>query len=536
MTSISTHELPFLADATAAAPRPRDRLRLFLVVAGAMAIGAVYAGWAGEDANWDWQNYHEYNVWALLNGRYDHDVIPPGFQTHFNPIIYFPWYYLRHALPPAIAGMTMGAVHGLNLALIYWLSRIVLGQAANAMTVVAALLLAALGPMTLSEVGTSFSDILTAIPIIAGLALILAADEPRPIRYIVAGLLVGLALGFKLTNIVFAIGLAGAALAAARPLVAVTCLAIGGAIGTIMTGGAWSLMLWREFGNPFFPLLNSLFPSPEMREITLLDRQFIPNGILDGLAYPFHWLVGNFRSSELPFRDARFAMLCVLLPIAFIAQMKHARAIFSRRDLQLLIFFVTSYAVWLILFSIQRYVVALELLTGPLIVLLLVRIVTAFRSTAPTHPVGRHASRSIFIIAAITAAWSQPTDWWRRPWSNPYAPMISSRLSQPATYLLLDKPLAFVAPLLPAGSRFYTIADLALPILPAGKYDNRIRAGLKEPLPGGVWEMHIKGRPFRAEALAAYDLMIDASQPCVEIEGAQLGSTNVACPLRSTGS
>jgi hypothetical protein len=114
--------------------------------------------------------------------------------------------------------------------------------------------------------------------------------------------------------------------------------------------------------------------------------------------------------------------------------------------------------------------------------------------------------------------------------------MISSRLSQPATYLLLDKPLAFVAPLLPAGSRFYTIADLALPILPAGKYDNRIRAGLKEPLPGGVWEMHIKGRPFRAEALSAYDLMIDASQPCVEIEGAQLGSTNVACPLRSTGS
>ncbi len=216
------------------------------------------------------------------------------------------------------------------------------------MTIVAALLLAALGPMTLSEVGTGFTDILTAIPIIAGLAPMLAADEPRPIRYIVAGILVGLALGFKLTKHRLRNWPGGRRAGAARPLVAVTCLAIGGAIGTIMTGGVWSLMLWREFGNPFFPLLNSLFPSPEMREITLARSAVHSEGNSGWPGLSFHWLVSEISAApELPFRDARFAMLCVLLPIAFIAQRKHARY-FRERDLQLLIFFVASYAVWLI--------------------------------------------------------------------------------------------------------------------------------------------------------------------------------------------
>lgn len=531
MTAVSTHEPLSAARADSTAAPRRVWPRPALVIAGAMAIGAAYAGWAGEDANWDWQNYHEYNVWAVLNGRYDHDVIPPGFQTYFNSYIYFPWYYLRHTLPPAVAGMIMGAVHGLNLALVYWLSRIVLGHAANALTIAAAVVLAAFGPMTLSETGTSFSDILTSMPIIAGIALMLAVKDPRPMRYIGAGLLVGLAVGFKLTNIVFAIGLGAAALAATRPLLAMTCLAIGGAIGSVIAGGAWSLMLWREFGNPFFPLVNSLFPSPEMHQITVLDRQFIPRSFLDGLAYPFYWVAGNFRSSELPFRDARFALLFVLVPIAVVGRIKSARPLFSRRDVQLLIFFAASYAIWLTLFSIQRYAVALELLTGPLIVLLLMRIFTAFGGGNPQKDLSLRASLAVLTIAAIAAAWTQPTDWWRRPWSNPYRPAIPSQLAQPATYFLLDKPLSFVAPLLPAGSRFYTISDAALTIIPGGKFDRRIRDGLKDPLPGGLWEMHIKGRPFQPEALAAYGLMIDMSKPCVDIEGAQLNSTNVACPL-----
>jgi hypothetical protein len=138
-------------------------------------------------------------------------------------------------------------------------------------------------------------------------------------------------------------------------------------------------------------------------------------------------------------------------------------------------------------------------------------------------------------VAAAIALWSQPGDWWRRPWSDPYQPRISARLDRPASYFLLDKPVAYVAPLLSPGSRFYQIADIALPVILDGQFDRRIRAGLADPLPGGAWELHIRGKPFRQELLLRYGLAIDATQSCVEIEGAQVATAIEACPLMASG-
>ncbi len=504
------------------------------VIVGSLIAGVIYTWIMGEDANWDWQNYHEYNVWAVINGRYDTDAIPPGFQTYFNPVVYFPWYVLRHFLPPPYGGLIMGAVHGLNLALIWRLSRVLFGNAANGLTVAASMLLAAFGPMTLSEVGTSFSDILTALPIVAGVTLMLLAEEAhraRTLFLVLAGLLLGAAVGLKLTNVVFAVGAAAALLLSARPALALGCLALGGAIGSAATGGAWSLMLWREFGNPIFPLFNGFFPSPELQDTNILDRQFIPRGFLDALTYPFYWLAGDPRSSEFEFRDARFAVLFVAAAVAFVTRLRSASNIFTRRDLQFLIFFAVSYAAWLGLFSIQRYAVVLELLCGPAIVLLLARVLIGTGFGTKSGGLSIRSSAAILAFAAATACWTQPGDWWRRPWSSPYRPEISERLAQPAIYILLDKPIAYVAPLLPPQSRFYQLADIALPILPDGRLDRRIRAGLKFPLPGGAWELHIRGKAFRKPLLDGYGLSIDASQSCVEIEGVVPGSAIEACPL-----
>ena len=495
------------------------------IALGSLLAGAVYTWFIGEDVNWDWLNYHEYNVWAVLNDRYGIDAMPAGFQTYFNPAVYFPIYYLRHFLPLPYGLMIIGAVHGLNLLLVYFLIRALLRETATVSAIGAAILIAAVGPMTLSEVGTSFSDILTALPILAGGVLILSANESDRGRYLLAGLLIGAAVGLKLTNAVYAIGAAAAVLAASRPLKATFFLGIGGAVGALATGGAWGLMLWREMGNPIFPLFNAVFQSPELVPMNIMDWQFLPRGILDGLAYPFYWLVGDNRSSEYPFRDARFAVATVLTVLGIGRGLVTRTDIFTRRDTQYLLFFGVSYAAWLAVFSIQRYAIVLELLCAPLIVLLIARVFASPRIT----PLRLNAA--MVVVALATALWSQPGDWFRRPWSNAYNPAISKSLARPANYLLLDKPLAYIASRLPAQSRFYQIADIALPIMPDGRFDRRIRAALQDPPPGGTWGLHTSDKPIRAPLLERYGLQLDASRACVEIEGAWLGTAIEACPL-----
>lgn len=347
----------------------RHRVPIAIALAS-MSAGAIYTWLLGQDVNWDWQNYHEYNVWALLNGRYDFDAYPAGFQTYFNPAVYFPVYFLRHYLPQPYGMLILGAIHGLNLLIVYFLARTVLKGAATAGTVGASMLIAASGPMTLSEVGTSLSDILTALPVLAGFTLALGE------QHLLAGLLLGAAVGLKLTNIVYALGAAAAVLVARRPLWPTISLALGGAIGGVATGGAWSLMLWHEMGNPVFPLFNGIFRSRELWPVNILDTQFLPRNLWDALAYPIYWMLGDHRSSEYPFRDARFATAIALFLLCIGKSLTKRAPIFTRGDTQLFVLVGLSYAAWLALFSIQRYAIVLELMCGPLIVLLLLRCFT----------------------------------------------------------------------------------------------------------------------------------------------------------------
>jgi hypothetical protein len=508
-------------------------LEVIAVTLGSLLAGAIYTWFVGEDVNWDWQNYHEYNVWALLNGRYAIDALPAGFQTYFNPTVYFPVYYLRHLLPLPYGLMIVGAVHGLNLLLTYVLARVLLGQSATMSAIGAAVVIAAVGPMTLSEVGTSFSDILIALPILAGCILILSADGSRRphLVLILAGLLLGAAVGLKLTNVVYAFGAAAAVLVATRPLTATICLGVGGAVGAVATGGAWGWVLWRELGNPIFPLFNAVFQSSELVPVNIMDWQFLPHGWLDALAYPFYWLVGDNRSSEYPFRDARFAVAVVLILFGVGRSLATRTAIFTRRDIQFLVFFVVSYAAWLALFSIQRYAIVLELLCAPLIVQQILRCMAGAPDTASPPASAMPVNAVTACVALLIALWSQPGDWFHRPWSDTYKPAISSQLERPAAYFLVDKPLAYIAPLLAPQSRFYQIADIAMPIMPDGEFDRRIRDALNNPLPGGAWELHTRGKPIREQLLQRYGLRVDASRTCVEIEGAQLATAIEACPL-----
>ena len=89
-------------------------------------------------------------------------------------------------------------------------------------------------------------------------------------------------------------------------------LGVGGVVGALTTGGAWGLMLWRQLGNHIFPLFNAVFQSgigPDEYHGLAVDAR----SHLNSLAYPFYWMLSDHRSSEFPFRDARFAVAMVLI-------------------------------------------------------------------------------------------------------------------------------------------------------------------------------------------------------------------------------
>ena len=505
-----------------------------LVLLGSLLAGVAYAWFAGEDINWDWQNYHEYSAFALIHGQFNEDVAPAGIQTFLNPLAYLPAYILRHSVAAPFWGMLLGAIHGLNLALIFWLSRSLLNGAASGLMLAASVAIAAFGPMTLSEVGTSFADILTALPVIAGVGLMLPAKPQHRARHLIAGILIGGAAGLKLTNMVFFVAAGASLLFAARPLMALSCFAAGGAIGGLGTGGAWSWMLWEQFGNPLFPFYNTIFRSPEAPTEAIADLRFMPHNLWEAAAYPFYWAIGIHRSSEGPFRDPRFAILFILFVANEAASLFYKIRIFTRRDKQFLLFFAVAYGMWLLAFSIHRYAIALELLSAPLIVLLLSRFLRALQLKAarPYSPAG--ANVAAVTVAVAIALWSQPADWLRRPWSDPYRPVLSGPLLKPATYLLIEKPVGYVVPLLPPESRAYQLADILLPIVQGGSLDRRIRSGLANPLPGGAWALHFRGSPPRRNLLDQYGLQLDATRSCETIPGANDVDIE-ACPLIATG-
>nr|WP_050781082.1 glycosyltransferase family 87 protein [Bradyrhizobium sp. ORS 278] len=509
-----------------------------LVIAGSAIAGAVYAYVAGEDINWDWQNYHDYAGFALVHGRFDVDVAPGGFQSFLNPLIYLLPYVVRHGLPAPWWGMALGALHGLNLAVVFWLTRVLLQRTADVFKLASALIIAALSPMALSEVGTSFADILTTLPILVGLALLFSHEDndARPRHLLAAGLMFGAATGLKLTNATFLIAAGVSLLLMARPLRAVATFGAASALGGIVTAGPWALKMLRDFGSPLYPFYNTIFRSPEAPLVSIVDTRFMPQSLADALAYPFYWVIGKHPSSEWPFRDPRFAVIIVLLIAVILTGLWQRREVLGLRDRRLIMFFWISYVLWMLAFSIQRYLMPLELLAAPLIVLLLIRLSDAWR-----EPVAKQTSlrsrQAIIVVAALAVALaSQPTDWMRRPWSDPYRPQLAEALRQPATFLLLQKPLGYVTSFVHEGSRVYQLSELVVPLVSGGVLDRRVRRGLASPLQGGVWALYYADSPAdnppRLDVLADYDLKIDSARRCERIPGAD-GTDIMVCPVIS---
>jgi hypothetical protein len=361
--------------------------RLWMILLAGSLMGGMLALHFGFGPEWDMLNYHLYNPHALLHGRNDIDVAPAQLQSYLNPLFHVPHYLAFRYLSPGILVFATGAVQGSQLLLLYLVLKQLLGSKRQpAWLLLTTALLAMGGPVFLAELGSTHGDTVLSAFVLGGLYLVLQNTHHETLsrttlRTAASGVVLGMATALKLAFAPYAIGLGAALLlvghGAGRWR---ACLSWTGGfgLGFLLLGGAWFAYLYAHYQNPLFPYFNGFFQSPLIEAGSFRDLRFMPLSLVDWLAYPFVWLIDPSRVWEMPFRDLRVVALyplLLVLPICFRRRLaEEARAL-----LLVLVFLLLSYLLWLMVFSIYRYLAVVEMLAPLVLFTVLVRFVRSRR-------------------------------------------------------------------------------------------------------------------------------------------------------------
>jgi hypothetical protein len=448
---------------------------------------------AGKDINWDLINYHLYLPHAWTFDTLHTDFMGAGPNSYFNPIGYLPFYWMVKAdWHSLVIGSTLATIHGLNLVLLWEISERVVSSSHPQKKVLAAFsaLLGVGTPVFLGTVGGTFLEP-TLTVLVLGAVLLLAVsldasaqERKAQFQVLAAGLLLGLATGFKLTNIVFAAA-AGISLlffVVTRRVTPGRVFVFGAALltGYLIANGWWAYQLYREFGNPFFPFFNEIFQSPDFSTAKLDHDRFKPVGLKDVVSLPFR--MAEFHSwiyVENNAPDLRPAVLTifgvVLLSLRFFRFVsKHQTCPSDERAPSQFLwgFFFLSICAWLWTTGNGRYGFPILLLTGPMLVVLVSQTV---RATKPVVIILTTVAlaQAFHVWNAGNPRWSAAS--WTSQW---FAAAIPKKLAeQPFAYVSLGvhESNSIVAPFLPLGSTFLSLTGATYAFRPDGPGSRRIR-------------------------------------------------------------
>jgi len=332
----------------------------------------------GQDINWDLLNYHFYNPYAFLHNRLDYDFAPAMSQTYLNPFLDIFNFFLIVTQKPIVTSFILGSVSGITA---FFLYKIALLCFEKWWFTLFSVFIGITGYASMAQLGSTTNETKIACLITMALYLILKhiRSPESSKKYIsAAGLFIGLAVGFKLTGTPIALGiLCGFVFTTystksfIKPFLLLTA-AMG--IGFLISNGYWMYILYKHFQNPFFPFYNNLFHSPYAAIENFKDERFIPQNTWHFIFLPFYFLNKNQSlTTEAFMRDPRLATTFFLMILFLLKKMVN---FFRKKETPplpqemqfLLATFLTGYFIWLIQFSIYRYTIMLEILSGILIV------------------------------------------------------------------------------------------------------------------------------------------------------------------------
>lgn len=355
-----------------------DSRRNVVRAAAAMVLLAGCASLLlGQDANWDLRNYHLYNGYALLEGRLRVDLAPAQLQSYFSPLLDVVHYLAMTRLPAPLAGFAFGAWHGLLFLPVSGIAWLVLqGQPQRARLAPLLGIAGMCSAAFLSELGGSMADNTTAIFVLASLFLLLRAPlqvmgPRRSLIWVigVAGVLLGVAVGLKLTNAIYAIALAVMLLFAPgtlpRRLQAITTLSVAAMLSAGLAAGWWYWSVFSAFGNPLFPQFNAFFQAPLAAPISIADTFWLPRNAVEQMTWPLIFTFDPKRVGQVSLNQCIWALLYAAAAIALLRLVLRRGPVgpaFAQPMRSVVVFFVVAYLLWQVTFSIHRYLVALELL------------------------------------------------------------------------------------------------------------------------------------------------------------------------------
>jgi Glycosyltransferase family 87 len=411
---------------------------------------------------------------------------------------------ILNEMPRTIA-FIMGAVHGLNGVLVAAISWHVLRPRERWTRVAlraAAALIGISGAGFVSLIGTTSNDLVNSIFILGALLGILhiaASPSERPAwrGFAWSGLSAGVGLGLKYTAAAYVPGLAVVALLTAvrrRTPVGIVVFGACAVLGFMALAGHHLFTLWRDFGNPMFPMLNNIFKSPYFELESGMQGEFQARDFWQLIAYPFYWVKTNsYVVAELPLRDWRAAMAYLAIIAALVTRVAGLAGKEPRGNaggetcgLGLVFIFVTmSYFAWAYVFGNYRYAVTLEMLTG---VIVMGAVIWVARGRALRIA-------SAIVLLTIAAATTVYPDWGRGRYSERYVDVRVPPLPANSVVLIATRqPVAFFIPYAEPTAQFLGIENDFLELSQENRLVSKVRS-----------VMRTQGRPKFIVSVGAFD-------------------------------